>query len=150
MTVGENIRRMRKKRGLTQKELGERLGGISQQQIGQWENGGKNPKFETIMKIAAALSCAPADLTDNRFDLHVDIASGGSPLVIDGILSPQLSKIEDFNDDVPFHTLTEYEKVIVYYNSLNDDGKDKVIEYFELLLSNPKYRNFPPDSKTDI
>ena len=54
-SVGENIKRIRKARNMTQKELGEKLGGISQQQIGQWENGIKNPKIETIEKIAAVL-----------------------------------------------------------------------------------------------
>ena len=48
MSIGENIKRIRKEKGLTQKELGLALGGISQQQIGQWETGKANPKIETI------------------------------------------------------------------------------------------------------
>ena len=56
MTTGENIKRIRIKRNMTQKELGEKLGGISQQQIGQWETGKVNPKIETIQKIAHALN----------------------------------------------------------------------------------------------
>ena len=55
MAIGENIRFYRQKLGVSQKELGEKLGGISQQQIGQWENNVKNPKVETQIKIAAAL-----------------------------------------------------------------------------------------------
>ncbi len=55
MTVGEKIRTIRKEKGLTQKELGDRLGKISQQQIGQWETGKANPKKETLQKIAKAL-----------------------------------------------------------------------------------------------
>lgn len=55
MTIGENIKRIRLERHMTQKELGEKLGGISQQQIGQWETGKANPKIETIDKIATAL-----------------------------------------------------------------------------------------------
>lgn len=43
MSIGNNIRKMRKKAGLTQKELGERLG-ISQAAIGQFENDSSNPK----------------------------------------------------------------------------------------------------------
>ena len=53
MTIGNNIRAHRRRKGMTQKELGEKLGGISQQQIGQWENGTANPKLETQIKIAA-------------------------------------------------------------------------------------------------
>lgn len=55
MTVNEKIKCIRKEKGLTQKELGDRLGGISQQQIGQWETGRANPKYETLQKIAEAL-----------------------------------------------------------------------------------------------
>ena len=47
---------------MTQKELGEKLGGIPQQQIGRWENGKSNPKLNTIQKIAAALSVNINDL----------------------------------------------------------------------------------------
>ena len=55
MTVGENIRQARTEKGLTQKELGAKLGGISQQQVGQWETGKARPKLETLQKIADAL-----------------------------------------------------------------------------------------------
>ena len=55
MSVGENIKRIRTYKKMTQKELGEKLGGISQQQIGQWETGKVNPKLETVQKIAKAL-----------------------------------------------------------------------------------------------
>lgn len=47
MTVGENIRKLRKERGLTQKQLGE-LCGIN-------EADKQNAKIETIEKIAKAL-----------------------------------------------------------------------------------------------
>ena len=39
MSVGENIRQARTQKNITQKELGEKLGGIPQQQIGRWEKG---------------------------------------------------------------------------------------------------------------
>ena len=54
MTTGELIRDARKKKGLTQKELGERLG-ISDVSIAQWENGLRNPRLETRQKLAKAL-----------------------------------------------------------------------------------------------
>lgn len=65
MSIGENIRRIRKDKKLTQKELGEKLEGISQQQIGQWENGNKIPKLDTIRKIADALDVHLSDLIDD-------------------------------------------------------------------------------------
>lgn len=65
MAIGENIRFYRQKLGVSQKELGEKLGGISQQQIGQWENNVKNPKVETQIKIAAALGVPVSHLNDS-------------------------------------------------------------------------------------
>lgn len=64
MDIGNNIRFYRRKLGLSQKKLGEKLGGITQQQIGQWENGDKKPKIETQLKIAAALGIPVSQLND--------------------------------------------------------------------------------------
>lgn len=55
MTIGENIRKIRKEKGLTQKQLGE-LCKINEVQIRQYELGKANPKIETINKIASALN----------------------------------------------------------------------------------------------
>lgn len=55
MTTGQRIKAARKKAGLTQKELGNRLG-ISYQTLAQWENDLRNPKYETLQRIAAALN----------------------------------------------------------------------------------------------
>lgn len=54
-TIGERIKAARKAKGLTQKALGEKLG-ISFQGIAQWENNLRNPKYETLEKIAEALN----------------------------------------------------------------------------------------------
>lgn len=69
MTVGENIKRLRKERGLTQKNLGE-LCGIAEPNIRKYENGKQNPKLETIEKIATALGVTAFDLMGiEYFDL---------------------------------------------------------------------------------
>lgn len=63
MTVGENIRRIRKEKKLTQKQLGE-LCQINEVQIRQYEIGKANPKIETIEKIAHALQCPVYELRE--------------------------------------------------------------------------------------
>ncbi len=55
MTLGQNIRRYRIEKGLTQKELGKKLD-VSQAMIGQYESGSRNPKLATIRKISEALT----------------------------------------------------------------------------------------------
>lgn len=52
--IGDEIRKYRKKRGLSQKELGEKLQ-VSQAMIAQYENGKRIPKITTLLNIAAAL-----------------------------------------------------------------------------------------------
>lgn len=67
MTIGERIKEIRKSRGLTQKELGERLG-LSYQAIAQWENNLRNPKNETIGKIADALGVSISSILPEQPD----------------------------------------------------------------------------------
>ena len=62
MTIGERIKAARKKAGLTQKQLGEKMG-ISYQAVAQWENDLRNPKIETLRAIANALGVPVSDLT---------------------------------------------------------------------------------------
>lgn len=54
MTVGENIKKFRLARNLTQKQLGE-LVGASEAYIRAYESGRRNPKPASIEKIATAL-----------------------------------------------------------------------------------------------
>ena len=52
--TGDKIRKLRKEKGLTQKQLGE-LCGIADSNIRKYESGKQNPKLETLQKIARAL-----------------------------------------------------------------------------------------------
>ena len=61
MTIGERIFAARKNAGLTQLELGKKLG-VSQQMIAQFEKSRRNPKLETIEKIAFALNVPVIEL----------------------------------------------------------------------------------------
>lgn len=56
MELAEKLKLMRKKAGLTQKEVADKLG-ITYQSYGQYERGLRNPKYTSIEKIASALNC---------------------------------------------------------------------------------------------
>ena len=47
----DNIKKARLNVGLTQSEVAEKLG-VAQAQYARWENGGRNPKDETVEKLA--------------------------------------------------------------------------------------------------
>ena len=55
MTTGQLIKAARKQAGLTQMELAEKLG-IPYQSVGQWERDIRNPKYESLRRIADALN----------------------------------------------------------------------------------------------
>ena len=65
-TFGDNLKRERERRRITQIQFAEMLG-VKQAQISSWEKGRRLPEPPSIQRIAAALSregspCSPADL----------------------------------------------------------------------------------------
>lgn len=64
MRKGENIKKIRQERGLTQKKLGE-LCGIAESTIRKYELNLLNPKLETLRKIATSLNVTISDLLDD-------------------------------------------------------------------------------------
>lgn len=71
MSIGDNIRNIRKQKGLTQAELGKRLD-CTQQTIALYESNGDSLHVATVKKVAAALHVDVAELL-------VDTASVASP-----------------------------------------------------------------------
>lgn len=53
----DNIKKARLDAGLTQIEVAEKLG-VAQAQYARWENGGRNPKDETVKKLAEIFGVA--------------------------------------------------------------------------------------------
>lgn len=65
MNQNEKIKKLRLQRGFTQKELGEKSG-ISESTIRKYELGQRNPKFETLSKIASSLGVSAVSLLDDN------------------------------------------------------------------------------------
>ena len=63
MTVGMNIRALRKRRGLTLDELSA-LCGVHRDDLGQYERGGMTPRPETVERIARALDAPIAAIRE--------------------------------------------------------------------------------------
>lgn len=59
--VGDNVRRIRQRKGLTQEQLAE-ASGYSQQYISGLEKGLRNPTVITVFEIASALGVGHLDL----------------------------------------------------------------------------------------
>lgn len=63
MNVGKNIEDRRKKAGLTQGELAEKVG-ISGAMVCQIERGTKNPSLQVAALMAKAFGCEVSELVD--------------------------------------------------------------------------------------
>jgi len=59
--VGQNVSRIRQKKGLTQERFAE-LSGFSQQYISSLEQGHRNPTVVTLYELATALAVSHLDL----------------------------------------------------------------------------------------
>ena len=65
MTIGENIRMLRQKRGLSQKELAETIH-VRPQTISSWEVNRTEPNMGAIELLADALRCRKSDIIGDR------------------------------------------------------------------------------------
>lgn len=65
--VGENVRRLRSCRGMTQERLAE-VSGFSQQYISDLERGRRNPTVVSLFDLAQALEATPAELVTQKLD----------------------------------------------------------------------------------
>ncbi|MBS4980689.1 MAG: helix-turn-helix domain-containing protein [Lachnospiraceae bacterium] len=64
MTFGEKVKEIRKRKGLSQLELGEKMN-ISQQAVAKYERINDPPKLTTVRKIADALDITISELIDD-------------------------------------------------------------------------------------
>lgn len=74
MSVGENIRRYRKSRGMTQAQLAEAVG-LTEGAVRHYENGIRAVKPELLESIAAALSVSVNALKDYGVETAGDLMS---------------------------------------------------------------------------
>lgn len=56
-----NFKKMREKAGLSQTELGKKIG-VRQSTIAMWENGENLPRASTLIKLAEILECSVDEL----------------------------------------------------------------------------------------
>ncbi len=134
MSVGDNIRRIRKEKGLTQAALANALN-VSQQMIGQFENG-KNPKLETIEKIATALGVTAFDLMGiEYFDLKYPDA--GKQYAEYRSFQSYLSSLGYIIEEQP-ERYDDEEGIISYTHAISGNGVSVVLsdeEYNQLQSS---------------
>lgn len=146
-TIGEKIRAIRKERGFTQKELGERAG-IAEPTIRRYELGKLNPKIETIQKIADALGTTVWELSDPLF-----AGQEGTPVLKPTEnASPETMEFFKQHEEGVKTVLNLLrleqgqekkllEQIIKDFRILTDEGQEKAAERVHELTEVPKYQN---------
>lgn len=64
MTLGQRISEYRKKLGVSQEELGARLG-VSRQAVSKWETGAADPSTANLLALAKLYGVSPEELLHN-------------------------------------------------------------------------------------
>lgn len=150
MSIGKNIRELRKLKGLTQKQLAEKAG-LAVITIQGYEAGKYEPKIDTLHKIAKALDksiillvagCEDKyPLTDE--DYKIDLANATEP-------EKRIIQMITSEDEKYFYTPAMSEasknirkkgyKLLEHFQKLNEIGQEKAIEHVEMLTKIPEYR----------
>lgn len=156
VTTGQKIKEARKKAGLTQKELGQKLG-LSFQAIAQWENDLRNPKFETLKKISDALGVSTSWLIYGEGDpdqislLDLDVFEGelkkavrkgnGAVELSESSAKKILDDLQNILDDALEEA--DWQELFRLYQGLNREGQRVALERLDELAQLPKYQRQP-------
>lgn len=121
MSIGEQIRKYRIEMGLSQKELGEKLG-VSQAMIAQYENGKRKPKLETQREIAYAIGI-PLSKLNEKLPYYVDNdTKEGNELLVKNLIADGIKM-----------------NIITAFNKLNYIGQKEAEKRVTELTEIPRY-----------
>lgn len=149
MPTGELIKKVRKAKKMTQKQLSERCG-IADSNIRKYENGKQFPKWETLERIAAALEVdvfelieyedEPQEVVDtwrNLIDKKKEVKTSSTQT-----LKQLLSTIKNIiieNDNANIFTELPEEDLLYCFWNLNDEGQQEALKRIEELTEIKKY-----------
>lgn len=127
MSIGENVKTIRKQKKIFQNELASKVG-LSVRGLQDIEYGKTKPRLETILKIASALEVSPNDI-DPDIDFKVD--RWDTKKEIDYHDLSNLANMYQLLEELYGKTITS---VINQFLLLNPEGQKKASEYIDLLM----------------
>ena len=148
MTLAENIRRIREEKKMTQKSVAS-LMGISQQAYGQYESGSREPKPETLGRIAAALGTTLAEITRGTNSVPDD--DGAMKNYVQSFVLGQGTQLMT-QWDAFFKILNEIphaSELWCAFDKLNEIGQRIAVERVDELTQIPAYQR-PTEPAQDV
>lgn len=132
MAISDNMRAIRKKKGMTQKQVAEACG-LAGSTIRTYELGNANPKPATVAKIARALGVSAAEL------YGVDWMPGIATPDQEANSALYQSLLSDGDGALPIDDPSKT-RLLVAFDRLNADGQLEAIKRTEELAQIPAYR----------
>ena len=108
--VGENLRRLRKMRGLTQEDL-EAESGVAQDSISQIELGKREPHGRTLRRLAGALGVPVSALFEEAQPEVVDLARegfAGAEAAVEGADPDERANLVEEDRELLFDAIMEW------------------------------------------
>lgn len=142
MKRGERIRQKRKEAGITQKELAARIN-VTPQLISQYENDIKQPKLETMYRIAIALGIRLEDLIGLKtFETAAEFEQSRSALAAEMSQNPQDcdSLVVHRKEHYLLIQSEEKDQLDRAFNKLNKAGQRIAVERVKELSEIPRYQ----------
>lgn len=115
MSIGQNIRAIREAHGLSQAQLGS-IAGVTDKAVSTWEIDAKVPRMGAVQKIAEYFHVPKSAILDDEPKSGAFTAR----------LSPELKELE------------------FALSQLNEEGREKLLDYADDLVSSGKYKKFNP------
>lgn len=134
MSIGDNIKKLRLEKNMTQKEL-SKLSGISEVMISQYERGIRVPKNNNLIKIAYVLDKSGSKLLGEELPFNLIDPDRDKEYMNE--YRPPIREILDIKLSLSEHEL------IGYYRLLNDAGQQEAIKRIEELAEIVKYQRNP-------
>ena len=131
-TIGENIKKVRKQKHMTQRELAEALG-MRDAAISKYEKGIVTPPLETLKQLADVLQVPIAYLlSGSLYPQTVYYDDNGIVDVVPGV-PEDVAQLVGLSSDNKAQLLEAFDK-------LNEEGQNKAVERVEELTEIPKYK----------
>lgn len=114
MSIGENIKSLRERFGLTQSQLGD-IAGVSDKAVSTWENGANVPRMGAIQKMADYFQIPKSEIIEDKEEKPAD----------------QYDELDNIVADLMVKIPTKLSEAIL---KLSPQGIDRLLEYAEFLL----------------
>lgn len=153
MSTGKYIKAARVKAGMTQAELAKKLG-VTPQNISQYEREAKNPKYETLQKIADALNCSVFSLKYGTYPnvneeaaARVCIVFNTNDFYIKKAALASSAYTESIYHEKGYSFSEAESDIVKRFNRLGKEGQRAAIERIEELTRIPEYQKKEEDEE---